>query len=76
MLVKRPNAAAATAETSNNVNALPSIDTNGARSTPARPARKLESIQANMLTRSLSTPASSTIRKLSTIARIRRPNAV
>ena len=48
----------------------------GASSTPARPARKLDSIQATMLTRSLSMPASSTIRKLSTIARIWSPSAV
>ena len=46
----------------------------GASSTPARPANRLESIQATVLMRSASTPVSSAIRGLSTTARMRRPS--
>ena len=48
----------------------------GASRTPASPAIVLDSIQAIMLTRSASTPASSTMRGLSTTARIWSPIGV
>ena len=48
----------------------------GARSTPARPANRLDSAHADALVRSARTPASSDIRGLSTTARMRRPIAV
>ena len=49
-------------------------ENSGASSTPARPAKRLDSIQANVLIRSALMPASSVIRGLSTTARIRRPS--
>ena len=76
MLVRRPNAAAATAATMSVVKLLAATCANsGASSTPARPANRLDSIHENVLTRSALIPASSVMRGLSTTARICRPIA-
>ena len=74
MLVSRANAAAAIAATSRIVKFVAaSCAKSGAISTPARPAKKLDSIHENALTRSALMPASAVIRGLSTTARICRP---
>ena len=76
-LTSRPTAAAATAiTTSAKKSALMTVPMRGAIRTPARPAKVLESAQANADTRSAWMPASSVIRGLSTTARIDRPTAV
>ena len=77
MLWSRPHAAAAIVITSSSVKMLgSSVCANVTRITPAIPAMMLDSIQETALTRSESTPASSTIRGLSTTARICSPVAV
>ncbi len=70
-----PNAAAAIAAMSRKRKfSLLTWENSGASRTPARPANRLESIQATVLMRSALMPASSVMRGLSTVARIRRPS--
>ena len=77
MLVSRPHAAAAIVMTSSSVKMSAfSVWASVVRMTPAMPAITLESIHATALTRSEFTPASSTMRGLSTTARICSPIAV
>jgi hypothetical protein len=76
-LERRPKAAAAVAATIRMVKVIEStLSYRGASSTPASPARKLDSTHATDPTRSALTPASSAIRGLSTTARIRSPRAL
>ena len=77
MLWRRPTTAAAMLKMTTRVKTVESsVWARVTRMTPARPATVLDSIHATALTRSESTPASSTMRGLSTTARICNPVAV
>ena len=76
-LTSRPIAAAAMATTTRwKKSGAIRVLNRGAISTPAMPAKKLDSIQATEDTRSASIPANSVIRGLSTTARMARPREV
>ena len=74
MLFRLPKAAAAMAAMSRN-RKLASLtwEKRGASRTPAKPAKRLDRIQAMELTWSALMPASSVMRGLSTVARMRSP---
>ena len=77
MLDRLANTAAAAAATMSNVNELESTTPNkGASRTPARPASRLDNSHENVETRVALMPLSSTMRWLSTTARIRSPIGV
>jgi hypothetical protein len=76
-LTRRPSAAAAMATTTRlKKSAATNVLNRGAISTPAMPAKILDSAQAKADTRSARMPASSVMRGLSTTARIASPRAV